>query len=91
MSELKDLFYLGLGTAMIAKEKFEEEAKDLIEKGKVSKEDQDAFVEKAKARAKEEEKEFQVKFKSVVKDVISEMGLATKEDIDELKELLKNK
>ncbi|PLX70147.1 MAG: hypothetical protein C0603_01165 [Denitrovibrio sp.] len=91
MSELKDLFYLGLGTAMIAKEKFEEEAKDLIEKGKVSKEDQDAFVEKAKARAKDEEKEFQVKFKSVVKDVISEMGLATKEDIDELKELLKNK
>ncbi len=32
---------------MIAKEKFEEEAKELIEKGKISKEEQDAFVQKS--------------------------------------------
>lgn len=76
---------------MIAKEKFEEEAKELIEKGKISKEEQDAFVQKAKAKAKEEEQEFRERFKSVVKEVVSEMGLATKDDIDELKELLKNK
>jgi len=91
MSELKDLFYMGLGTAMLAKEKIEEEAKKAMEKGKISKEERDAFIEKAKAKAKEEEKEFQAKFKSVVKDALSEMGLATKEDVEELKELLKNK
>ncbi len=49
------------------------------------------LFKKAKAKAKEEEQEFRERFKSVVKEVVSEMGLATKDDIDELKELLKNK
>ena len=89
MSEIKDLFYLGIGAAMIAKEKIEEEAKDMMEKGKISKEERQAFVDKAKAKAKEEEQELQEKFKNAVKDVVSEMGLATKEDIEELKKLLK--
>jgi len=91
MSEIKDLFYLGIGAAMIAKERLEEEAKEMVEKGKISKEDQKAFVEKAKAKAKAEEAEIQNKFKTAVKEVLSEMGIATKEDIEEIKTLLKNK
>ncbi|ADD68463.1 conserved hypothetical protein [Denitrovibrio acetiphilus DSM 12809] len=91
MSEIKELFYLGIGTAMLAKEKIEEEAKELMEKGKMSKAERDEFIEKAKSKAKEEEKEFQDKLKNIVKEVMSDMGLATKDDIAELKELLKNK
>lgn len=91
MSEIKDLFYLGIGAAMIAREKIEEEAKEMMEKGKISKEERDAFVSKAKEKAKQEEQDLQDKIKSVIKDTLSEMGLATKEDIAEIKELLKNK
>lgn len=91
MSELKDLFYLGLGSALIAKEKIEAEAKELIEKGKLTKEQQSEFIEKAKERAKIEEKEFNDKMKAMVKEVIGEMGLATKEDIEELKKLINEK
>lgn len=89
MSEIKELFYLGIGAAMMAKEKFEEEAKELIDKGKISKEEKDEFIAKAKAKAKQEEEEFQNRIKSMIKDALSEMGLATKEDIEEIKELLK--
>lgn len=89
MSDIKDLFYLGIGAAMLAKEKFEEETKEYIEKGKMTKEERDAFIEKAKAKAKEEEQEFQSRIKDIIKDALSEMGLATKEDIAEIKELLK--
>lgn len=88
MSEIKDLFYLGIGAAMIAKDRVEEEAKEMLEKGKISREEQQEFVKKAKARAQEEEKEFQEKFKSAIKEVLSEMGLATKDDIEELKKLI---
>jgi len=91
MSDVKDLFYLGIGAAMIAKEKIEEEAKEMMEKGKISREEQQAFVEKAKNKAKEEEHAFQEKLKGMVREVIDEMGLATKEDVKELRELLQNK
>lgn len=89
MSDIKELFYLGIGAAMLAKERIEEEAKDLIDKGKLAKEDRDTFVAKAKEKAQKEEKEFQDKFKALIKEAVSEMGLATKEDIAEIKELLK--
>jgi len=91
MSDLKDLFYLGLGSAILTKEKIEAEAKELIEKGKLSKQDRDDFIAKAKERAKEEEKAFNDKLKGIVKEVMSEMGLATKEDIEELKKQIKEK
>jgi len=91
MSDIKDLFYLGIGTAMFAKENIEEEAKELVEKGKISKAERDEFIEKAKAKGKAEEEEFNAKLKGIIKEVLSDMGLATKEDIEELKELLKQK
>jgi len=91
MSELKDLFYLGLGTAMLAKEKIEADAKEMIEKGKISKEQREEFISKAKEKAQAEEEIFQQKFKSTMKEIISDMGLVTKDDLDEIKEILKNK
>lgn len=91
MADIKDLFYLGLGSALMAKEKFEAEAKELVEKGKLTKEQQKEFIEKAKAKAKEEEIELSAKVKKMVKDALSEMGIATKEDIEELKKMIQDK
>lgn len=91
MADIKDLFYLGLGSALIAKEKIEEEAKGLIEKGKLTKDQQNEYIEKAKAKAKEQEQEISDKLKQMIKDALSEMGFATKEDIEELKKLIQDK
>lgn len=85
---LKDLLYLGLGSALLAKEKVEEELGKLIEKGKVSKEDAQNIIQQAKKKGEEEEKRARRELKKLLKEIIKEMDLATKKDIEELKRLL---
>ena len=81
---LKDLIYIGLGGALFAKEKVEKELSELVEKGKLNKEDAQKFIDKAKVKGEEEEKAFKAHLKEVIKETIEEMGVATKEDIKKL-------
>ena len=81
---LKDLIYIGLGGALLAKEKVEKELSELVEKGKLNKEDAQNFIDKAKVKGEEEEKEFKSHLKEVIKETLEEMGVATKEDIKTL-------
>jgi len=87
---LKDLISLGVGSALLAKEKVEEELKELIDKGKMSKEDAQKLIEKAKAKGEEQEKALKEEIKRSLREVMEEMGLATKEDLEKLKDELKN-
>jgi polyhydroxyalkanoate synthesis regulator phasin len=82
---LKDLLYIGLGGALLAKEKVEQELNELVEKGKLNKEEAQKLIDKAKAKGEEEEKEFKAKLKEAVREVLDEMDLATKADIEALK------
>lgn len=88
---LKDLMTLGIGSALLAKEKVEGELKELIEKGKLSKEEAEKLLEKAKAKGEEQEKTLKEEIKKALREVIDEMGLATKEDLEALKNELKPK
>jgi len=83
---IKEILYTGLGGAMLLKERVEEEVEKLQEKGKLSKEDADTFIEKLKTRGEEEEEKLKKEIKEALKEVIDEMGLATKSDIEALKE-----
>ncbi len=83
--EPKDLLYLGLGAAFLAKDKLMEHLKELEKRGEISKEDAKKFVQDAKERAQKEEEEFDSHIKKKLKETIQEMGLVTKEDIEELK------
>ena len=85
---LKDLIYLGVGSALLAKEKVEEELRELVEKGKVSEEEAKKLVDRAVERGEKEENELREKIKETLKEVIEEMGLATGKDIEELKKIL---
>ncbi len=85
---LKDLFYLGLGGALLAKEKVEEELNKLVEKGKLSKEEAEKFIEEAKKKGEEEEKKAKEEVKKALREVLEELNIATKEDIEELKKSL---
>ncbi len=84
----KDLISLGVGGALLAKEKVEEELKELIDKGKMSKEEAEKLIEKAKAKGEEQEKALKEEIKKALKEVIDEMGLATKDDIQQLADAL---
>jgi len=83
---IKEMLYTGLGGALLLKERVDEEIGKLQEKGKLSKEDADKFIEKLKTRGEEEEEKFKSHIKEALKEVIEEMGLATKADIEALKD-----
>jgi polyhydroxyalkanoate synthesis regulator phasin len=88
---LKDLITLGVGSALLAKEKVEEELKELIDKGKMSKEEAEKLIEKAKARGEEQEQALKEEIKKALREVLEEMGLAPKEDLEKLRDDLKKK
>ena len=86
---LKDLIYVGLGGALLAKEKVEKELNELVEKGKLNKEEAQKFIDKAKEKGEAEEKELKERLKEALREVFDEMNLATKKDIEALKKEIK--
>ncbi len=82
---LKELLYTGMGGALLLKEKVEEELKKLEEKGKISTTDTKSFLESLKTKGEEEEKRLKEEIKSAIREVIEELGIATKQDIEALK------
>ena len=86
---LQELFNTSVGFATIFKEKVEDELSKLEEKGKIKKDDAKSFLKSIEAKGKEEDERIKQKIKTTLKEVIDELGLATKEDIEKLKEDLK--
>jgi len=75
---------------LLIKDKFSDEFNDIFQKANASKEDILKTVDEVKSKAEEEKNDMEDKFKEKVKAVVNEMGLATKEDIEELKALIKS-
>ncbi|MBA3027007.1 MAG: hypothetical protein FP820_11490 [Sulfurimonas sp.] len=86
---LKDLIYTGIGAVAVLKEKVEAEVKKLEAEGKLKTTDAKSFLESIETKGKEEEAKFKEQLKTTLKEVIDELGLATKEDLQKLKEDLK--
>ena len=86
---LKELIFTGLGGALVLKEKIEEELTKLEEKGKHDTKDVKSFLESLEQKGKESDEKFKAELKSTMKEIIDELGLATKEDLEKLKEDLK--
>ena len=86
---LKELIFTGLGGALVLKEKIEEELKKLEEKGKLDTKDVKSFLESLEQKCKESDEKFKAELKSTLKEIIDELGVATKEDLEKLKEDLK--
>ncbi len=82
---LKELFYTGMGGALLIKERVEEELKKLEEKGKLNADESKSFLENLKTRGENEETRLKEELKTAIKEVIEELGLATKKDIEALK------
>ena len=86
---LKELIFTGLGGALVLKEKIEDELKKLEEKGKLDTKDVKSFLESLEQKGKESDEKFKAELKSTIKEIIDELGVATKEDLQKLKEDLK--
>lgn len=85
----KEILYTGIGATALFKEKVESEIKKMQEQGKIKTEDAKSFLESIEAKGKEEESRIKEQIKSSLKEVIEELGLATKADLEKLKEDLK--
>lgn len=82
---LRDLLYTGIGAASVIKSKVEEELKVLEEKGKIKTDDAKSFLESIEKKGKEEELKVKEQIKDMLKEVIEELGIATKADLENLK------
>lgn len=85
----KDLIYTGIGAAVVLKEKVESEVKKLEEEGKIKTTDAKSFLDSIEEKGKAEEEKFKQQLKSTLQEVLDEIGVATKADIEKLKEDLK--
>lgn len=86
---LKNLVYAGIGAAVVMKEKVEEEVKKLEDEGKIKTKDAKSFLDSIEKKGKDEQNRVKEELKSTLKEVIDELGLATKEDLQKMKEDLK--
>ena len=88
----KDLLYTILGGALLLKDRFASQfdIDDILKKAEESKEDIQENVAESFTKASEQKVEIESELKKKIKTIVDELGLATKADIDELKELIKN-
>jgi len=86
--KLEQLFYFGLGSALIAKEKIEQAGES--SKGFREESDRKAreFFDHAVGKGSEEREQVKSHIKELLKEAIDELGLATRADIDALREEL---
>ncbi|MCH9813701.1 MAG: hypothetical protein K0U47_07120 [Epsilonproteobacteria bacterium] len=87
----KEFLYTLLGGALLLKDRFSDQFDDILKKGEASKEDIKTTATETMTKAGEQKEEIESELKNKIKAIVDELGLATKEDIEELKTLLKNK
>lgn len=88
---LQELFYTSLGASTLIKQRVKDELSVLEEKGKLKKEDIEGFLKSLEKKGKKEDKRIKVEIKNVLKEVVSELDLATKDDIRKLKKEIRRK
>jgi polyhydroxyalkanoate synthesis regulator phasin len=88
MDIIKKAMLLGLGLFSLTKEKAEEFVDDLVKRGEVTKEERFRMVDKLLKEAEKQEEELLGKISETVQKVITELGLPTKKELDEISKRL---
>ncbi len=79
---------LGLGALELTREKVESFVDELVKRGEASAEEKPGLVDELVKAAEEEEKKAMEKISSALREVIPELGLATKEDLQAIERRL---
>ncbi|MDH3455104.1 MAG: hypothetical protein OEL80_08125 [Desulfuromonadales bacterium] len=86
--KLEQLFYAALGGALAVKEKLESNSEELKSWQAKSEEHARSFFDEMVKRGEQEKDQFKGMLKDIVKEVVAEMNLATKDDLKKLKKEL---
>lgn len=82
---LRKGFLLGLGAAVSGKEKFEQKVKELVEKNELTQEQARTVLDNFMEKGSSKKDEWDEKSREKKKELARESGLATTDDIDELR------
>ena len=80
---LETLVYFGIGSALLAKEKLEKGSATARESLDASEQKAREFFEQAVAKGSSEREQVKNNLREVLKEVIAELGLVTKADLEE--------
>ena len=86
----KDILGFGVGSAMLAKEVAEDFVDEMIRTGNAKNEQRALLVSEMSNRALDTLKDYEENFKTKFSDIAADLNLATKSDIDELKEMIQD-
>ena len=76
----------GLGLAAMTKDRIEEFAKDLVEKGEMSVKEGKELIDELWKKSEQARKDLETKMEGMVQKAIEKLNMATKEDIAQLNE-----
>lgn len=82
---IKKALLTGVGVASLTKDKIEDLAKELIDKGKMSEQEGEKLVQEMLSRAEESRETVKNQTETLVKNTVTKMQLARVEDIELLK------
>jgi polyhydroxyalkanoate synthesis regulator phasin len=83
---LKNLFYQGMGVIAITKDKIEKAIDDLVEKGKLSREEGKKFYEEISEDTLKAGHELKEKTRDQIREWIEKSGIPSREEFESLKE-----
>lgn len=81
---IKKVAFTGMGVAALTKEKAEELAKELVEKGKLSEQEGQKFVAELLVRKEESKEAMRKQTEKIVDTALSRVPLAKASDLEEL-------
>jgi len=87
---IKKTMLAGVGLAAVTKDKVEELARELTEKGEMSEKEGKELIDELLKKSEQARKDLETKVEDTVRKVLGKMAVATKEDIDSLSERIKN-
>lgn len=88
--KLEQLFYFALGSALTVKERLEKNSEEFKAWQEKAEDQARSFVDDVTRRGEEEKNAFRQILTDALKEVVAELNLATRDDLDELKAKLDN-
>ena len=86
---IKKAMLTGVGLAAMTRDKIEEMAKELTEKGEMTEKEGRELVDELVKKSEKAKKDLETKMEGIVEKVLGKMNLATKEDIRKIEKRLK--
>ncbi len=85
---LRKGYLIGIGLASLTREKVEEVVDELVRRGEVAEKDRPRIVEDLVTRMRDEQKRLSNTVRETVQRVVGEMGVPTRQQLDELRQRL---